>query len=87
MDEQTIKRWIAFFGYWLAIFTVCMLIALSVGCTYTHPSVAEPDLIERVTNGHKVCYYKTGPGRGYAKCCDDCPMHENQTLTTTGGKP
>ena len=83
MTQQSFKRWVAFFGYWLAIFTVCMVIALSVGCTYTHPSVAEPDLIERVTNGHKVCYYKTGPGRGYAKCCDDCPMHNE---TVGGGK-
>lgn len=81
MDTQTLKRWIAFFGWWLAIFTVCMVIALSVGCTYTAPSVSEPDLIERVTNGHKVCYYKTG--RGYAKCCEDCPMHNE---TVGGGK-
>jgi hypothetical protein len=75
------KRRIAIF----AVFVVVLLGCLIIGCTYTAPSVSEPDLIERVTNGHKVCYYKTGPGRGYAKCCDDCPMHESQV--TTGGKP
>ena len=72
--------------WWIARSFIAVLMVAVVGCTYTHPSVSEPDLVEKITNGHKVCYYKTGPGRGYAKCCDDCPMH-NETLTTTGGKP
>ena len=71
----------------IAVFLIALILTLLIGCTYTAPSVSEPDLVEKITNGHKVCYYKTGPGRGYAKCCDDCPMHENQTLTTNGGKP
>lgn len=65
------------------IFIAVLIAVMLIGCTYTAPSISEPDLIERVTNGHIVCYYKTGPGRGYAKCCDDCPMHNE---TVGGGK-
>ncbi len=58
-------------------------VLMMVGCSYTHPSISEPDLIERIASGHTVCYYKTGPGRGYAKCCPDCPMHADSSAITT----
>lgn len=54
MDAQTIKRWVAFFGYWLAIFTVCMLIALSVGCT------KEPAREMKVEKGIVLRHYFVG---------------------------
>ena len=71
----------------ICIFVVMLLLFFVTGCTYTAPSLATPDLVERVSNGHIICYYRAGLDRGYAKCCEDCPMHTAQTLTTTGGKP
>jgi hypothetical protein len=67
----------------IAVFVITLLLCLLVGCSYTHPSIADPDLVERISNGHVICYYKTGPGRGYAKCCEDCPMHTDGSATIT----
>ena len=67
-------------------FTVLVLTILgmfAIGCTYTAPSLATPDLIERVSNGHIICYYRAGLDRGYAKCCPDCPMHNSVTTGAT----
>ena len=62
------------------IFAITLLAMFAVGCTYTAPSVSTPDLVERVSNGHVICYYREGLDRGYAKCCPECPMH-NEILT------
>ena len=53
---------------------------LIIGCSYTAPSKASPDLIEKVSNGHVICYYRDGK-RAVAKCCEDCPMHDNAVTT------
>lgn len=66
---------------WLTVFAVTLVLTMLIeGCAYTHPSVAQPDLVEKLSTGHVICYYKVGPSRGYAKCCEDCPMH-SQTIT------
>jgi hypothetical protein len=66
----------------IAVFVVTLLLCLLVGCTYTHPSISQPDLVERIASGHTICYYRKGPDRGYAKCCPECehPSHQ-QTIT------
>lgn len=69
--------------FWVTLMLTSFLF-LAVGCQYTHPSIATPDLVERVSNGHIICYYRNGPDRGYAKCCPECPMHDSTSITTKG---
>jgi hypothetical protein len=74
MSERTADMIKVFFT--VLVLTILGMFALS--CSYTAPSIATPDLVERVSNGHVICYYRAGLDRGYAKCCADCPMHGEQ---------
>jgi uncharacterized membrane protein len=69
-----------------AVFVTVFIVVMLTGCTYTHPSKATPDLVERITNGHIICYYRNGLDRGYAKCCPECPMHTADSNAITGVK-
>jgi len=62
----------------LAWCLVLFMAGLLFGCSYTAPASATPDLVEKLSNGHTICYYRQGLDRGYAKCCPDCPKHKTE---------